>query len=383
MRGGWKAGYGLPFGDNACGGAGVFHQTCAAKDPSLGCVYVHKDRVKQCNYIGGNHIQDWGCYTDVSDNCEPKIQAGSVKSEDSRKDGKFVKQHNFELVFAQTPVVSATLTAKKADSAHVQIFDVTKSGFKYAVVEPTPFDGKHGAETINFVAAAPGTHNLTAGITMVAGSVSTANTVGRDIVFAVGDPASNTQTGVYETVTFPDGVFSEQPALLTGITSTNNAEMSEYVARQPWMVPAVTELAATGFKVSLDRCEATGGTITSPETVGYIALTPGHGRCEKTSCWNAKFSVQHAKTSGARMGWDEKDSTLEAVAFHEHFDNDNVIAIAGKSTRNGLDGGWMRIVEANRKEVKVVVDEDTTHDDERAHVSEDVGLFAFSEPFVF
>ena len=42
MRGGWKIGVGLLFGDSACGGAGVFAQICAAKDVSAGCVYEEK-----------------------------------------------------------------------------------------------------------------------------------------------------------------------------------------------------------------------------------------------------------------------------------------------------------------------------------------------------
>jgi len=85
MRGGWKAGYGLPFAASACGGAGVDYAECLDKDAQLGCVYVPEDRVEQCNYIGGNHIDAWGCYSDVSDRCEPptpeiKFWAGHMAS---------------------------------------------------------------------------------------------------------------------------------------------------------------------------------------------------------------------------------------------------------------------------------------------------------------
>jgi hypothetical protein len=73
MRGGWKAGYGLPFAESSCGGAGVDEATCGEKDASRGCVYVPADRVEQCNYIGGNHIDGWGCYGDVSDTCEEPV----------------------------------------------------------------------------------------------------------------------------------------------------------------------------------------------------------------------------------------------------------------------------------------------------------------------
>jgi hypothetical protein len=386
MRGGWKAGYGLPFGDSACGGAGVYHQTCGAKDPSAGCVYVSKDRADQCNYIGGNHITDWGCYTDVSDNCEPKLQAGSLVTADTHIEGaQFVQQHSFELVFAKKPVVVAVMSASGPHSAHVQIFDVTKAGFSYAIQEPHGWDGKHVAEQVNFVAAVPGKSTLTAGMTLQAGVISTLETVGQPTMFSLANPASlaNTVSGVYVEQLFEEA-YTELPAILTGVQTMNNQDIDAHVSlRQPWLVPAVTGLSTTGFKVSLDRCEARPGLVSQPEEIGYIAVTPGHGVCEKTSCYHAKFSVQHAETSGRDMGWDDRESNLEAVAFPEHFDNDNVIAVAGKSTRNGDNGGWMRIVSTSAHSVNVIVDEDTSNDEERHHISEDVGVFAFSEPFVF
>jgi hypothetical protein len=382
MRGGWKAGYGLPFGESACGGAGVFEATCAAKDPEAGCVYVSKDRADQCNYIGGNHITDWGCYTDVSDNCEPKLQAGSLKTADTHVAGApFVQKHSFELVFSKIPVVVAVMGSAGPHSAHVQIFDVTKSGFSYAVQEPHGWDGMHIAETVNFVAALPGTSTLTEGMTLVAGTISTADTVGAPM-FQVGAAAENTVTGNYHDIVFSEA-FTEMPAILTGVQTSANQELSDVALKIPWVVTAVTKPAPTGFSVSLDRCEAAKGVVLNPEQIGYIAISSGHGVCKKTSCWNAKFSAQHATTSGQNMGWDDRDSNLEAVTFHEHFDNNNVIAVAGKATRNGNNGGWVRIHSVDAHKVSVFVDEDTSNDEERAHVAEEVAVLAFSEPFVF
>jgi len=133
----------------------------------------------------------------------------------------------------------------------------------------------------------------------------------------------------------------------------------------------------------MDRCEAKGGAVTAAETLGYIAITPGTGECKKTSCYNEKFDVQHALTSGKNMGWDDRESNLEVVTFAEKFENNNVIAVASKSTRAGNNGGWMRILDANKKSVTVVVDEDTSKDEERKHISEDVGIIAFQGPFIF
>jgi hypothetical protein len=386
MRGGWKAGYGLPFGENSCGGAGVFEATCASKDESLGCVYVNKARVDQCNYIGGNHIDDWGCYTDVSDNCEPKLQAGTLKTDDTHKDGtNFKKYHAFEMVFAKKPVVVATMTSNGPHSAHVSIFDVTVDGFSYAVQEPVGQDKRHVSETVHFVAAVPGTSTLVEGMTMEAGVISTTDTVGHMGTFTAesGAQGGNTVTGVYGDHSFSEA-FAATPALLTGVQTMSNQEIGdEVVYRTPWVVPAVTQLTAAGFKVSLDRCEAAGGVVSQPEELGYIAISPGHGECRKTSCYHDYISVQHAETSGKNMGWDDREDNMEVVSFPEHFENDNIVAVTAKVTRNGNNGGWMRLLHTSKDHVTVVVDEDISNDEERSHISEDVGVVAFSGPFVF
>jgi hypothetical protein len=379
MRGGWKAGYGLPFGENSCGGAGVFHQTCGAKDPALGCVYVSKARADQCNYIGGNHITDWGCYSDVSDNCEPKLQAGKLTSVDTQANpDALVRHHSFELIFAKTPVVVAVMGVTGTNSAHVSIFDVTKEGFSYAVQEPTGFDGVHMAEDINFIAAVPGTSTLSEGMILQAGTVSTLETTGAP---HAADTFQGGLTGGNVAVQFAEA-YTKMPGLFTGLQTLNNQDPVKAVGA-PWMVPAVTGLSETGFAVALDRCEAGVGLVSQPEEIGYIAITAGVGTCKKSSCYHAKFSVQHAKTSGKNMGWDDKSSNLEAVVFPEHFAHDNVIAVASKVTRNGQDGGWIRLVSADAHKVEVVVDEDTTNDSERKHIAEDVAVIAFSQPFVF
>jgi hypothetical protein len=381
----------LPFGESACGGAGVFEATCNAKNKDRDeatnhCVFVSSDRVDQCNYIGGNHIDDWGCYSDVSDNCIPKIQAGIVHSVNTHNEGHggHAGQFHFEMVFSKVPVVVGSIGAVEHESAHVQIFDVTKKGFKYAIMEPPGMDGRHASEIVSFVAAIPGTSTLTEGITMKAGFIDTAETVGKDPVFTTGAAAEATATNVWEDIAFDDA-FEGKPALLTGLQSMNNQEFNTHADqwRQPWIVPSVQKVKASGFQVALDRCESKGGVVAQPETVGYIALTPGHGVCRKTSCFNQKFSIQHAETSGKDMGWDNQDSNLETVEFPEHFDANTIVAVASKSTRNGIDGGWMRVLEANAHHVVVAVDEDTTNDGERKHTSEDVSVLAFSEAFVF
>jgi len=338
--------------------------------------------------IGGNHIDDWGCYADVSDNCDPKLQAGQLKTQNTYKGGDFINTFSFELVFSKVPVVVAVMTGKGHHSANVAIHDITKKGFKYTIMEPHGWDAPHITETVTFIAAIPGESSLTDGITMQAGVIETKETVGSGKIFKVGAPAHNTRTGKWETVKFPKP-FAETPALFTGLQTLVNHEdkhgelsNKEVIIMKPWLVPAVHRLNNESFKLSMDRCEARGGNVSRTEKMGWIAFTPGEGKCRKTSCFSASFSVQHAETSGKLMGWDDKKSTMEVVRFPEHFEK-TPIAVVSKVTRNGGDGGWMRLIRVNKREVYVVVDEDTSNDKERKHVSEDVGVIAFSEPFVF
>ena len=126
---------------------------------------MSEDRAEQCNCIGGHHITGWGCYVDWSGNSELNLQAGSLVSRDMHIEGNsFAKQHSFDLVFHKKPVVVAAMGSAGPPSAHVQIVDVTRSGFPYAVREPHGWDGKHVAEAINFVAAVTGASALTEGI---------------------------------------------------------------------------------------------------------------------------------------------------------------------------------------------------------------------------
>jgi hypothetical protein len=304
------------------------------------------------------------------------IQVGSISTDDTHIDGSsFVKAHTFQRVFAAKPVVVGFMTSNDDDSAQVQIFDVTRTGFKYAVVEPTGLDGPHGAETVNFIAAVPGVteigeHKVRAGI------ISTAHTVGNGFgTHAEGSPEPDMVDNKWEEHEF-DEEFQSTPALLSAIQTTNNQHLGASVTlKKPWMVVSIDGLSKQGFRVTLDRCEAKdGAAVNEAEEIGYIALSSANGMIG-----GVKYSVQHAETSGQNMGL--TDANKEAVTFHE--DMPDAIAIASKATRKGGDGGWLRLLSQTADSVTVFVDEDTTKDAERAHMTEDVGLAAFSAPFSF
>lgn len=316
---------------------------------------------------------------------QAKIQVGSIMTDDTHIDGaSFVKQHTFPRPFAVKPVVVGVISSNGPHSAQLQIFDITRTGFKYSVMEPAGWDGPHVAEKVSFIAAVPGITEMGAA-KVHAGIIPTAHTVGRTFdIHAEGNPEVNKIDNKWEVAQFAEAFqdasgTESKPALLTGLQTTNNQDLGASVTqKKPWLVVAVKDLTEHGFKVSLDRCEAKDGTaVSEAEEIGYIALSPGSGEVE-----GVKYSVKHAESSGKNMGWDDQENNLmETVAFHE--DMPDAIAVAAKVTRHGSDGGWLRVLSQTASSIEVVVDEDTTNDNERKHMPEDVGMAAFSGPLSF
>jgi len=58
------------------------------------------------------------------------------------------------------------------------------------------------------------------------------------------------------------------------------------------------------------------------------------------------------------------------------------LVVAAQSSRNGGDGGWVRLHSVTSSEGKFVIDEDTACDTERMHTTEQVSVLAWSKAFV-
>jgi MSHA biogenesis protein MshQ len=311
-----------------------------------------------------------------------KFEVGQVETEDTHPDagGAFIKEHTFKEPFSSKPIVAAVMGSNGHHSAQVQIFDVTQHGFKYAVMEPAPWDGVHLSEKVTFIAAVPGVTEV-GGMKVFAGLVSTAHTVGQ--IFETHDEGEAEVDKVDNQWAEIDcgGAFSAKPAVLTSLQTSNNQALSSEagaVIKSPWLVVAMKDVTQHGAKVSLDRCEVKDDTaVEKAEEVGYIAITEGSGDVD-----GVKFSVKHATTSESNMGWDDaQDGVLESVEFHEEIPA--ALVVASKSSRDGTDGGWARIYKQDESSVQVVVDEDTSNDEERHHVPEDVSVAVFSAPFSY
>jgi hypothetical protein len=312
-----------------------------------------------------------------------RLEIGTVKTDNTHKGsnggkgGHFVKYHSFQKNFAATPIVVGLMSSAGPHAADVRIFDVTRAGFKFAVMEPTGFDGAHLPETIDFVAAVPGvTHADT--LQIEAGSVSTTHTVGSPEWKKGKSSDPGAIDGQWETVTFKS-TFADTPAFLTGLQSAHNQNIEMHMspaAIKPWLVSATEKLTKTGADIAIERCEVMDGAVVSKtEDIGYIAMSVGSG-----SVNGVDFTVLN-KLYKLNMGWDERTGDIEKLVLPKAIDNP--VVIGEYASRKGNNGGWLRLQKKEPKEITVYVDEDTSHDSERSHVGELVSVAVFSSPVSF
>jgi hypothetical protein len=175
------------------------------------------------------------------------VQAGSLTLAQFTR-GQWVTVA-FQRPFAHTPVVAAGAPSSH-DAAPVmaRVRNVTTHGFDLKLEEWSSLDGRHGLETVSYIAAEPGRHRL-GGVTLEAGSL--------------------TAGGTWRDATFTDA-FGAAPVVLPQVASTFDA--TAVTAR-------LKGVRANGFTVRLQEHEARerAGRRHGEETVHYIALSGGRG----------------------------------------------------------------------------------------------------------
>jgi hypothetical protein len=155
----------------------------------------------------------------------------------------------FQRPFARIPVLAVGApSSDHADPVMARIRNITTRGFDIRLDEWGYLDGRHGLETVSYIAAEPGRHSL-GGVTLEAGAL--------------------TGGAAWRTVSFA-GSFGRTPVVLPKV-------VSEFDAR-----PVTVRLKganARGFQVRLQGEEARerAGRQHPEETLHYIALSTGRG----------------------------------------------------------------------------------------------------------
>jgi hypothetical protein len=213
-----------------------------------------------------------------------------------------------------------------------QVRKVTASGFEIRLDEWDNLDGRHGLETVSYVAAEPGRHRL-GGVTLEAGAL-TADGSWRNARF--GDP------------------FGTAPVVLPQVTSAHDLHATNVRLR---------EVNAAGFQLRLQEHEARerAGHRHAQETVHYIALSRGRGSIA------GRQIVVGLTPADVTDRW-------RSVAFGRTLAAPRLIA-AGQTTGD-RDPVTVRCSALTSMGAKVRMQEEQSRDRETAHGRERVGWVA-------
>ncbi|MGI2260219.1 DUF6701 domain-containing protein [Shewanella sp. GXUN23E] len=261
------------------------------------------------------------------------------------------------LVFLM-PTITPTAPANDGP-ASLFLTSVSASGFSFSQLQP-PGSYSVGASMgdVSWIAATPGTHTLSDGRVLQAGSVSTNKSV------------SEYQAS-YETVSLNAGMNLALHQLQSG----NNDRC--------WLTS--TGLLGSGsLRLSLDLSDVWNGNgyclpgyvypgNFANETIAYLASSSGSGSASlsgrDTQYHFANFNTGSGTQSSSQC------STLSSLNGFSAAP----VAVGKKTSRNGTDGGWLRRCNLTASSISMVVDEDQYWDSERNHPQENYSVMAFGD----
>ncbi|MGI2260217.1 DUF6701 domain-containing protein [Shewanella sp. GXUN23E] len=196
---------------------------------------------------------------------------------------------------------------------------------------------------------------------------------------------------------FKAGVLSAQRALGLGgdawMPVTSSGRYNVFLTQRQddtqncWLT-SLAQVSPTGLDVALDTsevrdvtssntlvCRPGGAASLNNVPVAYMALAAGKG----TLMLNGK-SLRYEFGRGRTTPSNQITSLTEQCRFLNDFQQtfqSSPVVIAGKQSRHGGDGGWLRRCRLSRDSLSMVNDEDLYNDVDRQHVGEGFGYVAF------
>ena len=312
-----------------------------------------------------------------------KMEAGTIDLPST-----FSQPGPFTVSLKQTyntaPIIVALPTDNGGNASALRVEQVSDKDFMISHWEPRSEDGPHTDMTVSYVAVEPGEHTLPDGTVVEAGLLSSRPKTGDDFVQYKGSAPGNQRWGSHSFA----GSFSGTPALVAAIQTANNETASSSdESSHPWLTTALDSVDASGFDYALERSEVfdqmNGSNfqfddLASTEKIGYVAFD-ATANGQFPTFGNLVVDYEARFVGAAADGW---DNGCDDTTFNTAFSNTPVV-VATKNSRNEGDGGWLRECSVDSNAIGLTVDEDTAQDSERGHTDEDVGLLAFSQPFLF
>ncbi|MEE4360985.1 MAG: hypothetical protein V2I63_05605 [Pseudomonadales bacterium] len=268
----------------------------------------------------------------------------------------------FRQSYPETPLVFVLPTDDNPDPAAVRIIDVDRTGFSIALLESPGEDGSSVATTLDYFAVLPLARRVQ-GVEFEAGRLTTGTVQGRSAGATGWDPVafSRPKNGA--------------PLVLTQLQSANNEPgILPGVPSSPWMTTVVRNTGAAGFEVAIERSED-GGTLSAPETLAWFAMD-GDTRFVFPDVDGNEVQLASSAT-GTVTGHDNGCTAIDLGTSFPGIPR----LFAGKVSRNGSDGGWLRRCSASPSTLGLLVDEDRASDGERSHTQEQVRALAFERSF--
>ena len=259
------------------------------------------------------------------------VQTGSLTIAQA-KAGQWVTM-SFAHPFERTPIVAVGApSTSDTQPVMARVRNVTTSGFDVKLDEWSYLDGRHGLETLSFLAAEPGRHRV-GGVTLEAGAVSAGH--------------AWTQARFAE-------AFGSTPVVLPQVASMFDAE------------PVNVRLKganSAGFQLRLQEQESKerAGQRHAQETVHYIALSTGRGQ----------IAGRPVSVGVTRVAVDDR---WRGVTFGRAFAAPRLVAAV--QTTTGADPITLRYRALSSTGGRVRVQEDTSFDRETRHPAERVGWLA-------
>jgi VCBS repeat-containing protein len=239
----------------------------------------------------------------------------------------------FAQTFSQPVVVANMITRKATDPCVIRISDVSTNGFTVRLQEYDYLDNIHALETISYMVMEKGTHTLSDGTMVEAGTFNTNATIAHA-------PQKLQQS------------MNKLPVIMTSIVTVNGPRA---------VTGRLRNISKTDFEYLLQEQERNAKNHAS-ETVAYIAWEPGSGVHN-----GMRYAVQATTNSITHKS--------KTFGFGQTFAAKPFI-FGEMQTTNEFDTSILRITRTSTSGVTVFVEEERSRDREVSHTNEQGGFIA-------
>jgi len=261
------------------------------------------------------------------------------------------------LVFLMPTISSSNPSGDGPSSAFIS--SVSATGFSWTQRQPPSSTAAVTMPEVHWIAVTPGNYILSNGKRLTAGTVVTNSALNMSSSSWVNQPLDSGLT-----------------VRLNQLQTRNN---------DCWLT-SVSQSYSGGIQLNLDtsevysgnsnnrRCEPGHKKSLDDETIAYLALEPSVGTIV-LSGEDVRYQFANAITHQSGSSLTQQCAYTTTLTG---FENEPTL-VAGKSSHNGSDGGWLRRCTLTPSHVSMVNDEDTYKDADRSHVSEDYGFVALEK----